>query len=265
MGDSDDFSKKYTQANVAKDAAKYDGALFGQWQTQLQKVLPNATSGLTSGILVAMLCAQGRGDAAGALFSDSVASHKAHVLELFAVIREALTLSMGIVGLPNVMPAIFGSVAELKKGNTSPLTLIRWCRPTFKNANYEEIGREVHQKIYRGVGNPEVAAMVAQYFPDLSYLATSGIFGYAIGGCEILPFQERELVVVSAIIALGASRQARSHCKAAIQLGNAPKVLETLDEIAQNVARWNGRALPDRLNVPQLVVELNAELAKLNA
>ncbi|KAH7409715.1 hypothetical protein BKA64DRAFT_720949 [Cadophora sp. MPI-SDFR-AT-0126] len=263
MGDSDDFSKKYTQANVAKDAAKYDEALFGQWQTQLQKVLPNATSGLTSGILVAMLCAQGRGDAAGALFSDSVASNKAHVLELFAVIREALTLSMGFVGLPNVMPAIFGSVAELKKGNITDIQVNQ--RPTFKDANYEETGREVHQKIYRGVGNPEVAAMVAQYFPDLSYLATSSVFGYAIGGCEILPFRERELVVVSAIIALGASRQARSHCKAAIQLGNAPKVLEVLDEIAQNVARWNGRALPDRLNVPQLVVELNAELAKLNA
>lgn len=78
-----------------------------------------------------------------------------------------------------------------------------------------------------------------------------------------MPLQERELVVVGAIIALGASRQARSHCKAALQLGNSSEILQTIDDVAQSLATWNGRPLPERLAVPQLLEELQQELSSL--
>lgn len=75
-----------------------------------------------------MLCAQQRGDAAGPLFNDTLATEgQAHVLELFAPIREALTMSVGFVGLPNIMPAVFGCIAELKKRHVSDIQAKERC------------------------------------------------------------------------------------------------------------------------------------------
>jgi hypothetical protein len=78
----------------------------------------------------------------------------------------------------------------------------------------------------------------------------------------LLPLKEVEILVEAAIIGLGASRQARSHCKASLQLGNSHKVLMVIDEVAQNMAEWNGTPLPERLDIAQLAKELEVELAK---
>jgi len=64
----------------------------------------------------AMLCAQRRGDAVGPLFNDSVSKISQQDLEAtFNIFREALLLTVGFVGLPACMPAVFGLVAELKR------------------------------------------------------------------------------------------------------------------------------------------------------
>lgn len=78
-----------------------------------------------------------------------------------------------------------------------------------------------------------------------------------------MELKEREVIIASSIIASGASRQARSHCKAALQLGNPPELLQVIDDIAQELACWNGTQLPEKLNIPQLATELNAELERL--
>lgn len=40
-------------------------------------------------------------------------------------------------------------------------------RPSFEETDYASVGDETHKQIYRGVGNPEVASMVAEYLPEL--------------------------------------------------------------------------------------------------
>lgn len=93
--------------------------------------------------------------------------------------------------------------------------------------------------------------------------ANTSIFGYLCGGSTVLPLKDVEIFVASAIIGLGASRQARSHCKAALQLGNSPDAMAAIDAVAQEIAVWNGTPLPERLDLHQLVKEVNGELAKL--
>jgi hypothetical protein len=98
----------------------------------------------------------------------------------------------------------------------------------------------------------------------LATFATASVFGYAIGGGGLLPLIEAEIVVVSSIIGLGASQQARSHGKAALQLGVSKEVVKTIDDVAQEIADWNGTPLPEKLDVQQLAREVEAELAKLS-
>lgn len=79
----------------------------------------------------------------------------------------------------------------------------------------------------------------------------------------MLSLKEAETIVVSAIIGLGATRQARSHTKAAMQLGVSVDVLAAIDAVAQEIARWNKSPVPEALNMAQLKVELSRELERL--
>lgn len=93
---------------------------------------------------------------------------------------------------------------------------------------------------------------------------TVSIFGYLCGGSPIFSLPEVETVVVSAIIGLGATRQARSHTKAAMQLGISVDILTTIDAIAQDVGCWNKTPLPETLDMAQLRLELSRELEKID-
>lgn len=94
---------------------------------------------------------------------------------------------------------------------------------------------------------------------------TVSIFGYLCGGSPVFSLSEVETVVVSAIIGLGATRQARSHTKAAMQLGISVKVLTTIDAVAQDVGCWNKTPLPEILDMTQLSLELSQELEKIDS
>jgi hypothetical protein len=137
---------------------------------------------------VAIFCAQRRGDLAGPLFEDVLKRDgEGCVKELFSVIREAITVTMSFVGLPNTMPASFGLIAQLKQRNITevpikprsdrestrtPQTSDVLIREHFQQQDYLALGHETHKKIYRGVGNPEVSQMLAQYLPDLCKRST---------------------------------------------------------------------------------------------
>lgn len=95
----------------------------------------------------------------------------------------------------------------------------------------------------------------------LAYYAHTTIFGYLIAGSRLLSLQEAELVVASSIIGLGAVRQARSHCKGSIQLGNSVDVMEAIVQTAYELAKWNKTPLLGSLDVPALAAEVRANLA----
>jgi hypothetical protein len=65
-----------------------------------------------------MLCGQRRGDLVSKLFNQlSFDLPDRDTLSLFLSIREALGLISCFVGLPNIMPAVFGLVGEMDSRN----------------------------------------------------------------------------------------------------------------------------------------------------
>jgi hypothetical protein len=77
---------------------------------------------------------------------------------------------------------------------------------------------------------------------------------------EHLPLKQAEVITLSAVIALRASQQAHSHCKAVLQLGNSPQPLRTLDNVAQDLAERSQTPLPEKPVVTNLEEELSGEL-----
>ncbi|EXK86388.1 hypothetical protein FOQG_09660 [Fusarium oxysporum f. sp. raphani 54005] len=188
------------------------------------------------------------------------------VKETFLTVREAISLSAAFIGLPNTMPACFGVIAVLKKRGISEVTSrTSYKRPSFVDLDYITLGQKTQKSIYWGVGNSEVGKMIGQYLPDLSHFATTSIFGYLLGGCRALKLKDAEIIVASAIIGLGATRQARSHGKAALGQGCSIKALEAIDAVAHEVGKWNGSRLHTALDVPQLYEELQNELVRLKS
>ncbi|EXJ68787.1 uncharacterized protein A1O5_07718 [Cladophialophora psammophila CBS 110553] len=247
---SDDFSAKYTNSNLALDALPFDSSLFRGWRLRLQDVEPPLSPGLTLAVLR-------RGDVVPALIGDTLSEQPGTDAEIFSSVREAITLVAPFVGLPNVMPASFGVVAELNKRQVQNLQIT----PRQVDRETIKLGKwwlEMNARVYRGVGNSEVGMMIREFFPDLSFWANTTIFGYLLGGGNVFPLKEAELVVAAAIIALGATRQARSHCKAAIQLGNSFHNLDAILGIGKEMSHWSGHRLPQKVDLPKLVNELEA-------
>jgi hypothetical protein len=71
--------------------------------------------------------------------------------------------------------------------------------------------------------------------------------------------QESHLIVASAIIALGAARQARSHIKATIGLGNDALVVKSVVNVVRKLAKWADISI-DLPNVDECAEELYANI-----
>ena len=134
-------------------------------------------------------------------------------------------------------------------------------------------------RIYRGVGNSAVGSMLGKYFPDIckwldfqwwkerrweqlilikvAFVSNFAVFGYLIAGSlDVQSLEISELTVASAIVAMGATRQARSHCKASIGVGNSVKNVKDVVNVANQVAAWNKSTLPGSINVEELAKEM---------
>lgn len=85
------------------------------------------------------------------------------------------------------------------------------------------------------------------------------------GTLAVQTLGETEITLASAIIAMGATRQARSHCKAAIGVGNSVESVEKIVAIAHEIASWNGTPLDGEIDVLSLAAEVEANRAKLKA
>lgn len=85
------------------------------------------------------------------------------------------------------------------------------------------------------------------------------------GSLAVQTLEETEITLASAITAMGATRQARSHCKAAIGVGNSVECVEKIVTIAYEIANWNGTPLNVEIDVSSLAAEVDANRAKLEA
>lgn len=98
---------------------------------------------------------------------------------------------------------------------------------------------------------------------SIEYITDTAVFGFLLGGSlESQALTQSEIILASAITAMGATRQARSHCKAAIGVGNSIEAVQTVVNIAVKVAEWNNVTLPGAINVPILAQEIKENLEK---
>jgi hypothetical protein len=67
---------------------------------------------------------------------------------------------------------------------------------------------------------------------------------------------QSQMIVAAAIISMGALRQARSHCKAALGLGNSVLVVKEVVRVAFDLAAWNHMAMPGYIDVDALAAEV---------
>jgi hypothetical protein len=128
-------------------------------------------------------------------------------------------------------------------------------------------GEALRHRVYSGVGNSEIFSLMSQYFTDLCMTcptlgqsnddtelapvtcSTTVTWGYLIAKANEQVFAENHshLILTAAITALGAARQARSHVKATIGLGNDIKTVKSVANAVQKIAEWGGRhiQIPD--------------------
>jgi hypothetical protein len=76
-----------------------------------------------------------------------------------------------------------------------------------------------------------------------------------------LELKDAEMLVAASIMGLGATRQARSHVKCALSVGNSLELVTATVEVAQAVGAWNGRTLLGGVDVGELAGELEKNLA----
>jgi hypothetical protein len=77
--------------------------------------------------------------------------------------------------------------------------------------------------------------------------------------------EETEITLAAAITAMGATRQARSHCKAALGVGNSFESVEKMITVAYEVANWNGTPLQGEVDLSSLAKEVEINRQKLEA
>ncbi|GES58478.1 hypothetical protein SAPIO_CDS4965 [Aspergillus terreus] len=211
----------------------------------------------------AILCAQHRGDSVPKLFHDLAADRGSEdTRKLFHTFKQAITITWAFIGLPHCIPACLGLVNEMRdRGITIGAGL---DRPSLEEADWLKEGEQTKQAIYRAVGNSEVGEMMGQYFPEISYVATTAVFGFLIGGSahvQSLPFSE--ITLAGAIAAMGATRQARSHFKGAMGLGVSVSAVQAVLDVVRKIAAWNLVELPGEIDVLALAAEVRTNLHAL--
>lgn len=87
-------------------------------------------------------------------------------------------------------------------------------------------------------------------------------WGYLIAKAneEVFEPQESHLIVATAILALGATRQTKSHLKATIGIGNSVACVKAVVGMATKIAEWADRPPLGPFDVDQLADEIQKSL-----
>jgi len=142
-------------------------------------------------------------------------------------------------------------------------------------------GKELRARIYSGVGNSEIFDLMNVYFTDmcrwnttkgnsLPVLTTSLVtcstvvtWGYLIAKAneEVYQPEQSHLIVASAIMALGAIRQTKSHIKATLGIGNSIECVKTVVQAVTKVAEWADRPIAS-FDVDELSTQIQTALQR---
>jgi hypothetical protein len=88
-------------------------------------------------------------------------------------------------------------------------------------------------------------------------------WGYLVAKAneEVFKPEQSHLIIATAITALGATRQTKSHIKATLGVGNSVAAVKTVIEVVSEIAKWAGRPIVSP-NVDELAVEIKRALGR---
>jgi len=146
---------------------------------------------------------------------------------------------------PRFLPAVIVEVAKKPQ---------EWGDPPHPSTL--SLRRETHAEIYKASATPEVFQMLGEYFGDVKYGLIAVAFGLFMGGEGL---KEKELMFASAILAMGAKREAGSHLKACFRFGWSGEEDGAAVELVERAEEWC------QLTGPEMDIEAFEEVAKAMA
>ncbi|KAF4627835.1 hypothetical protein G7Y89_g10316 [Cudoniella acicularis] len=156
------------------------------------------------------------------LFEEYIAdeTNEASIQNAFDQFKGVLMIVWLFVGIPWLVPACLGLVNALKSRG---LELLAEGRKQYRSGRQSR-RRGSSKEDIRRVQNGEVWDMLRTYFSDFSALTWTVVFGYSLAGTTntgIFKEENTQLILAASITSSGATRQAKSHVKASLCLGNS--------------------------------------------
>lgn len=178
--------------------------------------------------------------------------------------------------MPSCVPACYGLIGVVqRKGQAFASTKV--LRKSTIDQDDVQRGSELRSRIYGKVGNSEIFGLMDKYFTDLCRFlelkiafclhtntpenivtcSTVVTWGYLIAKTneEVFQAQESHLIIASAIMALGATRQTKSHIKATLSIGNSVDCVKTVMNVIGEIAEWADRPISS-FDVDKLAQEI---------
>ncbi|KAF5262574.1 hypothetical protein FOXYS1_6697 [Fusarium oxysporum] len=249
------WDKKYVSTNVKPNARKYDKDIFIALEKKLGGAGPDMRT-CSAAIIASVCCAVGRADVVGRIFDDLTTNASPEdSRKIFMQIREAITIVLPYLGMPMLVPACYGMIGVVNRKGLSYAQTERLRQPVIDAATVQT-GFQLRSQIYRGVGNEEIFSQMEKLFTDLRW-------GFLISKAseEVFGLEHSHLIVAATIMALGATRQTRSHIKATLGLGNSIDVVKAVTETVIDICDWAERKI-ESFDIDEFSAEIQAALSK---
>ncbi|KAH7341222.1 hypothetical protein BKA66DRAFT_434598 [Pyrenochaeta sp. MPI-SDFR-AT-0127] len=255
-----EWDKKYVSTNLKPSARQYSKEFFLPINSDLATSQPEL-SGFSYAIIAAACCATGRADVVGQFFDHLTSESTERESEaMFLRLREAITITFPYLGLPSCMPACYGMIGVVQRKGKQ-FASVRKLRKDTVDSEDARKGAELRAQIYNGVGNSDIFDLMKIYFSDLYTCSTIVTWGYLICKTneEVFSPRESHLIIATAIMALGATRQTKSHVKATLGIGNSISCIKAVIDAVSKICEWADRPIAS-FDVDELSRELLASL-----
>jgi hypothetical protein len=111
--------------------------------------------------------AVGRADVVGRFFDDITANSTPEESEhIFLRLREAITIAFPYLGMPTCIPACYGMLGVIQRKGPEYASTKVLRKKTITDEDVRK-GTDLRKKIYSGVGNADIFALMDRYFTDL--------------------------------------------------------------------------------------------------
>ncbi|KAH8691275.1 hypothetical protein BGW36DRAFT_431828 [Talaromyces proteolyticus] len=236
-----DFERKYITANNPPNTPVYDEMFFQNLFRELNTISPELEP-ISISILASLAIGAHRPDLVSCILDRAIAKNQQNLELSFKQLEGVIMVVWPFVGIPWCVTACLGIVNVLEGHNF--LEVADKVRRPSLNSGHKQIGEDLMLETYKTVRNEEVRDMLRQYFPDFSSLTWTVVFGYCLNETtETGVFNEAqsELILACCLTTSGATRQATSHLKASISLGNSVDSVRAVLKVAAMLVSWNGQ------------------------